>query len=88
MMTGNHDNDQLPVVLLGRGGGQIKTGRVLDYLGKPEPQDVQPLPVADGQGRRAARPLRRLEGAADGDLRSGTPPSRRRKRTAGDRHRR
>ena len=35
MMTGNHDNDQLPVVLLGRGGGQIKTGRILDYLGKP-----------------------------------------------------
>jgi hypothetical protein len=35
MMTGNHNNDQLPVVLLGRGGGQVKTGRVLDYLGKP-----------------------------------------------------
>jgi hypothetical protein len=35
MMTGNHNNDQLPVVLLGRGGGQIKTGHVLDYLGKP-----------------------------------------------------
>jgi hypothetical protein len=35
MMTGNHNNDQLPVVLLGRGGGQIKTGRVLDYLSKP-----------------------------------------------------
>jgi hypothetical protein len=35
MMTGNHNNDQLPVVLLGRGGGQIKTGRMLDYLGKP-----------------------------------------------------
>ena len=35
MMTGGHNNDQLPVVLLGKGGGQIKTGRVLDYLGKP-----------------------------------------------------
>jgi hypothetical protein len=35
MMTGNHNNDQLPVVLLGRGGGRIKTGRALDYLGKP-----------------------------------------------------
>lgn len=35
MMTGNHNNDQLPVVVLGKGGGQIKTGRVLDYLGKP-----------------------------------------------------
>jgi len=35
MMTGSHNNDQLPVVLLGRGGGQIKSGRVLDYLNKP-----------------------------------------------------
>ena len=35
MMTGGHNNDQLPVVLLGRGGGRIKSGRVLDYLGKP-----------------------------------------------------
>ncbi len=35
MMTGNHNNDQLPVVMLGSGGGQIKTGRILDYLGKP-----------------------------------------------------
>jgi len=34
MMTGNHNNDQLPVVLLGKGGGKIKTGRALDYLGK------------------------------------------------------
>jgi hypothetical protein len=35
MMTGNHNNDQLPVVMLGRGGGQIKSGRNLDYLKKP-----------------------------------------------------
>jgi Protein of unknown function (DUF1552) len=35
MMTGSHNNDQLPVVLLGRGGGQLHSGRVLDYLGKP-----------------------------------------------------
>src|SRR5436190_10999252 len=35
MMTGNHNNDQLPVVMVGRGGGTIKTGRILDYLGKP-----------------------------------------------------
>jgi len=35
MMTGNHNNDQLPVVLLGRGGGKLRTGRVFDYLGKP-----------------------------------------------------
>jgi hypothetical protein len=35
MMTGNHNNDQLPVVMVGRGGGQVKTGRILDYSGKP-----------------------------------------------------
>jgi hypothetical protein len=35
MMTGGHNNDQLPVVLMGRGGGKIKSGRSLDYLGKP-----------------------------------------------------
>jgi hypothetical protein len=35
MMTGNHNNDQLPATLLGRGGGRIKAGRALDYLGKP-----------------------------------------------------
>jgi len=35
MMTGNHNNDQLPVVLVGRGGGKIKTGRILDFTGKP-----------------------------------------------------
>ena len=35
MMTGNHNNDQLPVVIVGKGGGSIKSGRVLDYLGKP-----------------------------------------------------
>jgi hypothetical protein len=35
MMTGNHENNQLPVVMVGRGGGQIRTGRVLDYTGQP-----------------------------------------------------
>ncbi len=35
MMTGNHNNDQLPVVMVGRGGGKIRTGRVLDYLRNP-----------------------------------------------------
>ena len=54
MMTGNHDDDQLPVVMLGGGGGQIKAGRVLDYRDKPEPPDVPPVPVDDGQDERAA----------------------------------
>jgi hypothetical protein len=31
MLTGQHDATQLPVVLLGRGGGRMQTGRVLDY---------------------------------------------------------
>ena len=35
MMNGNHENKQLPVVMLGGGGGQVKTGRVLDYMDKP-----------------------------------------------------
>ena len=35
MMTGGHDATQLPVVLLGGGGGQLQGGRVLDYLEQP-----------------------------------------------------
>jgi hypothetical protein len=38
MLTGNHDANQLPVLLLGGGGGRIKGGRVLDYKEKPERQ--------------------------------------------------
>jgi hypothetical protein len=39
MMAGaKHDNDQLPVVMLGGAGGRIKGGRVLDYKDKPERQ--------------------------------------------------
>jgi hypothetical protein len=30
-----HDCSQLPVVMLGRGGGRLAGGRVLDYTGKP-----------------------------------------------------
>jgi len=36
MMTGSHDATQLPVVVLGRGGGRLETGRVLDYTGRAE----------------------------------------------------
>jgi len=35
MLTGSHDATNLPVVLLGGAGGQIRGGRVLDFLGKP-----------------------------------------------------
>jgi hypothetical protein len=39
MMAGaKHDNDQLPVILLGGAGGRIQGGRVLDYKDKPERQ--------------------------------------------------
>jgi hypothetical protein len=39
MMAGaKHDNDQLPVILLGGGGGRIHGGRVLDYKDKPDRQ--------------------------------------------------
>jgi len=38
MLTGNHDARQLPVVLLGGGGGRIKGGRVLTYNEKPDRQ--------------------------------------------------
>lgn len=38
MMTGAHDASQLPVVMVGGGGGKIQTGRVLDYRGKPNRQ--------------------------------------------------
>jgi Protein of unknown function (DUF1552) len=31
MMTGNHNNDELPVVILGQGGGRLQTGRTLNY---------------------------------------------------------
>ncbi len=38
MLTGSHDATQLPVVLLGGGGGRIQGGRVLDYRDKPDRQ--------------------------------------------------
>lgn len=39
MMAGaRHDNDQLPVIMLGGGGGRIKGGRVIDYKDKPDRQ--------------------------------------------------
>jgi len=39
MMAGaKHNNDELPIIVLGGGGGRLKTGRVLDYKGKPERQ--------------------------------------------------
>ncbi|MBM3459203.1 MAG: DUF1552 domain-containing protein [Armatimonadetes bacterium] len=38
MMTGGHNNDELPTVLVGKGGGGMKTGRVLNYREQPNRQ--------------------------------------------------
>ena len=39
MMAGaKHDNDQLPVIVLGGAGGRLKGGRVVDYKDKPDRQ--------------------------------------------------
>ncbi len=38
MLNGNHDNSQLPVLVLGGGGGRLKGGRILDYKDKPNRQ--------------------------------------------------
>ena len=39
MMAGaKHDNDQLPVIMLGGGGGRVKGGQVLNHLDKPDRQ--------------------------------------------------
>lgn len=38
MLTGSHDATQLPVVVVGRGGNQLRTGRVLDYTDQPDRQ--------------------------------------------------
>ena len=56
MLHGNHDCTQLPVVVLGRAGGQLKTRPHARLPGQAEPQDVQPVSVADGQDGRPARP--------------------------------
>src|SRR5947208_52598 len=42
MLTGNHNADQLPVVMLGGAGGRITGGRVLDYKGKREREMCRP----------------------------------------------
>ena len=35
MLTGSHDATKLPVAILGKAGGKLETGRVLNYEGKP-----------------------------------------------------
>ena len=56
MMSGSHDATQLPVVLVGGGGGRIRGGRVLDYRGKPDRQICRLyLSMMDKVGVRPAR---------------------------------
>ncbi len=38
MMTGNHNNDELPIIVVGRGGGKLKTGQCVNYRQQPERQ--------------------------------------------------
>ena len=38
MAGARHDNDQLPVAILGSAGGRLQGGRVLDYKEKPDRQ--------------------------------------------------
>lgn len=38
MLNGHHDANQLPVVMVGGGGGRIKGGQNLDYMDKPDRQ--------------------------------------------------
>ena len=64
MMSGAHDASQLPVVMLGRGGGQIQTGRVLNYREQPDRQMcrlylsmMDKMGVRPGQFGDATQPL-------------------------------
>jgi hypothetical protein len=56
MLTGNHDATQLPVVLLGGGGGRIKGGRILSYREKSDRQMCRLfLSMMDKMEERPAR---------------------------------
>ena len=65
MMSGGHDNSQLPVVMLGRGGGKIQAGRVLNYRDDPNRQMcrlylsmMDKMDVRPGKFGDATEPLR------------------------------
>jgi len=67
MLNGNHDATQLPVVLVGGGGGRIRGGRMLDYKDKPERQMcrlflsmMDKMEVRPGTFGDARRPLDEL----------------------------
>jgi hypothetical protein len=67
MMSGGHDATQLPVVVLGRGGGKIQSGRVLDYRKDPNRQMcrlylsmMDKMDVRPGRFGDADEPLREV----------------------------
>ena len=53
MLTGSHDATQLPVVLLGGGGGKIQDRPRARLQRQAEPPDVPAVSVDDGQDERA-----------------------------------
>jgi hypothetical protein len=64
MMTGQHDASQLPAILVGRGGGRIQGGRVLNYRNQANRQMcrlylsmLDKLSVRPGRFGDAAEPL-------------------------------
>ena len=64
MMTGNHNANQLPVVVLGGGGGRIQGGRILDFTAQPNRQMcrlylslMDKMNVRPGQFGDAGEPL-------------------------------
>ena len=56
MVGGQHNNDQLPVIVLGGAGAKIKGGRILDYSGKPDRQMCRLLmSLMDKAGHKVER---------------------------------
>jgi len=82
MLTGNHDARQLPVIVLGGGGGRIQGGRILDYAEKPERQMCRLYLSDDGQDERAVAQVWRRNDGARGGLSRTNPSYGRRKKMA------
>ena len=72
-----HGADQMPIVLAGKAGGAMKTGRILDYprQGQRQSPRLQSLSLDDGPHGRKAGSLRRHRQAPPRPLRvTGTRP--------------
>ena len=66
-----HQADEMPILLAGRGGGSLKTGRVLDYHRprRRQPPRVQPVSVPDGPHGRPPDAVRRCRETSGRTLR-------------------